>query len=210
MIESKVVSIRPNDVVSSAKKRILQNKASKAFLASNFEKAFKLYEEAFWIDEDDLESKIGLFLSDIGLSFETEALSIYDLYKNMITLSQKRYKREIQKGILKLIENFDENIANNSNDNALKKQVLEGADTVSYADIESLLENGRFNDGFLGVMFSSKIVFSTKEEFYSFLRLLVKNDYLDMSNRYIESLPYVDEEVLKILGEISLKEKENK
>ncbi|PAF45761.1 hypothetical protein [Helicobacter sp. 11S02629-2] len=210
MVESKIVNIKPNDLASSAKKRILQNKASKAFLASEFGKAFSLYERAFWLDEDDLESRIGLLLSDIGENYETEALSIYDLYKNMITLSQRKYRREIQKGVLKLIENFDENILNNSSANVIKKQVLETQGTVPYSDIEALLENGRFNDGFLGIMFSSKIVFSTKEEFYSFLRLLVKNDYLDMSTKYIDSLPYVDEEVLKIMDEISLKEKGNK
>ncbi len=63
-----------------------------------------------------------------------------------------------------------------------------------------------FKEIFEDLIFSTKIIFLNKYEFYEFLNQLIENGYQDMSLEYIESLRkniVYDSEIEKILQKVT-------
>lgn len=190
-------------------KKQLQKKAMLAFFQEDFEKSFRIYEIAYWQDTKDLDSLIGLYLSDIALDFKFEALNIFDLYQNALKAHPKSQKKIVQALILDLIDMFDKKV--NTDVKELEKRekfifnAYEGIDAMSFQDLKIVLEKSEFRDAFNYILTNSKLIFYKKDDFYEFLKLLINNDYLDMSMHYIDNLPKYDEDIIPIIEEANKK-----
>lgn len=182
----------------------LQKKGMLALLQGKFQESFKIYEIAYWQDTQDLDSLIGLYLSDIGIDYKYEALNIFDLYQNAIKSNPKSQKKVIQSLILDLIKELDNKInADMSETERREKLVMDSydslEDSISFQDLQLILEKNDFKEIFNYILTNTKLIFYKKSDFYEFLSLLIKNDYLDMSMHYIDNLPKYDEDIVPII-----------
>ncbi|RDU62837.1 hypothetical protein CQA53_09010 [Helicobacter didelphidarum] len=188
------------NTLNSPSKKTLQKKGLKNLLQGDFRRAFDLFQNAFWLDTNDLDTKIGLYLSDMGMDFGQEAIGIYEFYQSVLTCEPRANKHKIQKMILSFIDAFDERTHNLSEamQNS-KNAILESYNAINYADIKTMLKTKNFKEVYSGLPFNTKLVFNKKGDFYEFLTLLVKNDYVDILLNYIDALPKVDNELIPLI-----------
>ncbi|WP_104753084.1 histidine kinase [Helicobacter salomonis] len=171
------------------KKRSYTTQGYKAFLQKQYFRALFLCSQALFLDPLDANAKIGLLLSDIALDFPKEAHSFYELYQNLLHSQPRRYKASIQGQILELINSFDESLSKMAqafgHENQLKAESLDG---ILYADFKAMCAGKDFKEVFENLMFSTKVIFERKEDFYEFLENLVDHKFYDMSIAYIENM----------------------
>ncbi|MDY5949637.1 MAG: hypothetical protein SPJ16_00340 [Helicobacter sp.] len=192
-------------------KKLLQKKGAKALFNGNFQGAFYLFESAFWLDTHDLDSKIGLYLADMGMDFGQEAIGIYDFYQSILSAEKRSNKHRVQRMILSLIEAFDNKTHKLSKAmQRSKNEAMDSYDAISYADIKALLKTKDFKEIYSGLPINTKLVFGEKGDFYEFLSLLVQNDYIEALLHYIDSLPRYDMELIPLIEAANNKLKKNK
>lgn len=192
-------------------KQLLQKKGAKALLNGNFQGAFYLFESAFWLDTHDLDSRIGLYLADMGMDFGQEAIGIYDFYQSILSAEKRSNKHRVQRMILSLIEAFDNKTHKLSKAmQRSKNEAMDSYDAISYADIKALLKTKDFKEIYSGLPINTKLVFGEKGDFYEFLSLLVQNDYIEALLHYIDSLPRYDMDLIPLIEAANNKLKKNK
>ncbi|STQ85890.1 hypothetical protein [Helicobacter muridarum] len=192
--------------MNSPSKKLLQKKACMYLSQAKFKEAFALFEQAFWLDTSDLDSRIGLYLSDVGLDFGSEAMGIYEFYQSSLAYEPRSNRRRVQKMILQLISAFDNkthHLSQTMQDS--KKAMMESYDAINYSDIKEALNTKDFKEVYSSLCFNTKIIFTHKGDFYEFLSLLIENDYLDISLSYIDSLPRYDMDIIPIIEQASKK-----
>lgn len=181
-------------------KKLLQKKGNKALLSGNFQSAFALFERAFWLDSNDLDTRIGLYLSDMGLDFGQEALGIYEFYQSIVAAEKRSNRHRVQRMILSLIEAFDNKTHKISKAMQHNKNVaMESYDAINYADIKTMLKTKDFKEIYTGLPVNTKLVFGQKSDFYEFLSLLVQHDYIEALLHYIDALPRYDMELIPLI-----------
>lgn len=181
-------------------KKLLQKKGAKALLSGSFQSAFYLFERAFWLDTHDLDSRIGLYLADMGIDFGQEAVGIYEFYQSILASEKRSNKQRVQRMILSLIEAFDNKTHNLSKAvQRSKTEAMDSYDAMSYADIKALLKTKDFKEIYSRLPLNTKLVFGEKGDFYEFLSLLVQNDYIEALLHYIDSLPRYDMELIPLI-----------
>lgn len=171
------------------KKRILIQKGFKAFEIEEYSKAMQFFSDALRLDVEDLEAKIGLLLSDMVNEFPKEVQGFYELYKTMIANNSRSLRKKIQQSILDSIMAFDQGIEKISavfcEDN---EQKIDEIDGILYSDFKQMCKNSSFKEVFENLIFSTKIIFTKKEDFYDFLETLLENNFVDFCLQYIENM----------------------
>lgn len=174
---------------NNPKKRILINKGFRAFEMKDYKGAMGFFSDALRLDGEDLEAKIGLLLSDMVAEFPDEAQGFYELYQMMIKNNPRSVRKKIQQGLLDNIASFDNGIEKISavlyDENDLKIDQIDG---ILYADFKQMCQNSSFKEVFENLIFSTKIIFTQKEDFYDFLENLLENNLIDFCLQYIESM----------------------
>lgn len=197
--------------LNNPKKRILLRQAQQYFEARNHEYSLRLFSEALSMDPQDMEAKIGVILSDMAQDMPNEAYGFYELYQAMLKSSTRNMKKYIQKNILEGIRTFDQNLEKISMMIYDEKQLLtERISGVLYSDFKEMALESGFRETFQNLIFSSKIIFTKKEDFFDFLELLVENDFVDYCLQYIENMKHnigLDSRICEILERIYQKEK---
>lgn len=195
------------------KKRTFINKGFKAFGNNQYKLALNYFSEALLLDKDDLGAKIGLLLSDIASDFPREAHGFCEFYQAMLVANSRSSKVKVQKQILELINSFDSGLNKMSgainDEDAVRAESIDG---ILYKDFKQMSLKQGFKEAFENLMFSSKIIFTGKKDFYDFLELLVENDYCEMSINYIENIQniyFYDININKILWKAIKKQNEN-
>lgn len=190
------------------KKKIYLKKAKKAFLQNDFKESFRLYKMAFWIDPNDLDSKIGLLLSDIAEHFSMQAIGFFDLYLSTLKSHPRRLKPKIQEMILHFIEAFDNRVNSILSNDMSNVFLIPNANVIMYEDVKAMLKQTSFVDVFVSIIFSTHIAFSKKQDFYEFLRLLVDNGFIEECMGYVDSLLVngYDRDLNNLLSYISQKQ----
>lgn len=175
--------------INSPKKRILLRQAFEHFEARKYKEALASFSEALCLDSQDLEAKIGLILSDMAQDFPHEAAGFYELYQTMQKSNPRSLKKRIQQNILEAIEGFDEGLERVS---AMlcdeKKLATESIEGILYSDFKQMCQRDGFKETFENLIFSTKIIFNTKEDFCDFLESLLSNGFSDYCLQYIENM----------------------
>lgn len=181
-------------------------KGFELFCAREYHKAFALFTHNLTLDTNNTESTIGVLLADMAQDFEDQAVGLYEYYQ--ILLSQEVSKAKAREQILKTIKSFDASTNNIfSVFRHLENLRADSFDGILYRDFKQIVkEKNSFKEAFEDLIFSTKIIFTSRGEFYEFLNQLVENDYQDMSMEYIESLRKniaYDGEIAKILQKVA-------
>lgn len=191
------------------KPRFVLQKAKKAFLSKKYDIAMKLFNEIIITNPDNKEAKLGILLCDMANDNEEQAQKIFDYYQ--LTKIQKVANAE--DGILNLINILDKNTNYFvSLLNKYEEAQINDIDGILYSDFKKLLDDKNdFKKIFEYAMFSTKIIFTKKSDFYEFLNLLIDNGLSNISMQYIENLSSditSDNEMQKIIKK-ALKANEN-
>ncbi|MCX2716661.1 hypothetical protein OQH61_02805 [Helicobacter sp. MIT 21-1697] len=184
-------------------------KAFGFFTAKQYKKAFDFFAYNLSLEPNNTESTIGVLLSDMAQDFEEQALGLYEYYQ--ILLSQEITKSKAREQMLKTIRSFDK--STNKIFNMIKHIENLRADAINgilYQDFKQIVQDKQsFKEAFEDLIFSTKIIFTNKNEFYEFLNQLVENNYQDMSMEYIEYMESLrksviyDKEIEKILQKVA-------
>ncbi|CAM2958331.1 hypothetical protein [Helicobacter burdigaliensis] len=135
--------------------------------------------------ENELE-KILMYskLADMALVHEDEARALFDYYQSL----KKDKKASSIRQITSMVENFDASIyeLNFVLENFQNSQI-EQNEGVMYEDFRRLVDELGFREAFTNLMFSSKIIITSKREFLKFMKDLLKNGFSEVALNYFES-----------------------
>lgn len=141
-------------------------------------------------------------LADMALEYEDEARALFEYYQVIYNKSNQ----EAEKVILEMIENFDKNLyALNLAIWSLQEAEVDKNDGILYEDFEIHSAKVGFKEAFEDLMFSSKIIFTNKNEFLFFVRNLVKFGFEDIAINYFENagnLLFYDKDFMRLYRKI--------
>ncbi len=177
-------------------KNILLQRAEEQFLKKDYASALKLYGLLLKDYPKLKEAKVGAYLSDMGLESDDDAQALFDYYQAIKDSSTNA--DEIINDLMQVIyatrvviqQAFGEN--NN----------IEIDNGISYNDFLKLVEEkGDFRETFEDIMFSTKVIITTKEDFIDFLKHLIDARYYDIVLSYLDSLsgnPAYDQDIYEL------------
>lgn len=182
----------------------LLSKAESEFYNKNYEYALKIYGLLLKDYPELKEAKVGVFLSDIGAENSEEAQSLYEYYQII-----KEKDQDADSVILDLVESIEGNRARIQQ--LLSEPLLEQIEYeqgIKYSDFKAVVaEVGSFKEAFENIMFSTKVIIASKEEFIDFVNLLIENGFTKMALNYLDNAPKPfekDQELLHLYERIDL------
>jgi tetratricopeptide (TPR) repeat protein len=182
----------------------LLNKAESEFYNKNYDQALKIYGLLLKDYPELKEAKVGVFLSDIGAENSEEAQSLYEYYQII-----KDKDQDADAIILDLVESIEGNRARIQQ--LLSEPLLEQIEYehgIKYSDFKEVVKSvGSFQRAFENIMFSTKVIIASKEEFIDFVTLLIENDFTKMALNYLDNAPKPfekDQELLQLYERINL------
>jgi tetratricopeptide (TPR) repeat protein len=184
--------------MSLRKTKKLLNQAETKFLVGEFDEALRNYGLVLNENPTLKEARIGAFLSDLGNDNADEAHALFDYYQVM-----KSENKDADKIIDDLIQNIDS--SKNKLYEILLKPIEEQAnfeDGIRYNEFLRLIEDrGNFKRAFEDVMFSTRVILTSKDEFIAFITLLIQNDFAQMAIDYLDNTNTIfqtDQDILKL------------
>lgn len=175
-----------------------KTKAKRAFVERNYTQALTLLSYAHSLNLDsnlDTDSKKSLelktlcALTDMAIEYEEEARALFDYYQVIAKKNKRNLKESPEEIILDMVQNFDQNIyALNLAISHLENIEVDKNDGILYGDFENLEKKIGFKEAFVDLMFSTKIIFTSKNEFLFFMKNLVKHGFKDIALHYFESI----------------------
>jgi tetratricopeptide (TPR) repeat protein len=184
-------------MVKQSQEMLLQ-RAENAFLKGEYAHALRSY--ALILNEYPLldEAKVGVYLSDLGLESQEEAQALFDYYQ--IIKDKKENAVEIIDGLLESLDHSKEKLQKLLLD-PIEEQI-EYSDGIRYSDfIEVVKSRGDFKQAFEDIIFSTKVVITSKEEFIAFVTQLLNEGFVEMAEGYLETSSHLfgnDQEVLAL------------
>ena len=166
----------------------LKNKAKRAFTKRQYKQALTLLSLAHALNTEHKESlqlNVLCALADMAIEHEEEARALFEYYH----IINKKNEKEASEMLLSMIDNFDKNIyALNLAITRLEDIEVDKNDGILYADFETLAKKIGFKEAFEDLMFSSKIIFTNKNDFLIFMQSLVKHGFRDIAIHYFENI----------------------
>ncbi|CAM3625145.1 MULTISPECIES: hypothetical protein [Helicobacter] len=184
-----------------------KNKAKLAFRKRQYSRVLEILSCAN-VFLENLNAKQSLYftmlcmLSDMALEYEDEARALFEYYQ----VIHNKNNLEAEEIVLEMIENFDKNLyALNLAIWSLQEAEIDKNDGILYEDFEVHSAKVGFKEAFEDLMFSSKIIFTNKNEFLFFVRNLVKFGFEDIAINYFENagnLLFYDKDFMRLYRKI--------
>jgi len=174
--------------------QVLLQRAEEQFLRKDYSNALKIYGLILKDNPQFKEAKIGAYLSDMGLDSDEDAQALFDYYQAIKDSHQDadvvidELMQAIRSTRVIIHQIFDEN-----------KQQYRHRDGIAYRDfLRSIEEKGDFRTAFEDIMFSTKVLIDTKEDFIDFVKRLIDAGYHEMAAGYLDALagdPVIDQDI---------------
>lgn len=182
----------------------LKNLAESYFQKKDYTKALHYYSLALLDKPTSKELKIGAMLCDLATDMEDEAHALFDYY----LVARKENKVEAQSILESILLSIDTNMTLVSTIISEAAQLDPSIENgITYEEFLSVVQDKEnFKEAFEDVIFSTKVILTDKNEFLSFLDLLVENGYVDIALSYIEganAMFPLDPKIRQILGKIT-------
>jgi len=182
----------------------LLSKAETEFYNKNYDSALRIYGLLLRDYPELKEAKVGVFLCDIGSENSEEAQSLYEYYQII-----KDKDKDADSVILDLVESIEGNRAKIQK--LLSESFLEQIEYengIRYSDFKMVVQKvGSFKVAFENVIFSTKVIIASKEEFIDFVTLLIENGFTKMALSHLDYVPKPfekDQEILKLYERIGI------
>jgi len=162
----------------------LLKRAEAQFVNGNYHESLLSYGLILKDNPDLGDAKIGVYLSDLGLDSGDDAQALFDYYQVI---------KEEKEDAVEIIDNIIHTL--DSSKNALQelfadpiREQAEQEDGIMYEDFMELVKHrGDFKRAFEDIMFSTKVVITTKVDFIDFIKHLALEGYPDMALGYIDA-----------------------
>ncbi len=162
----------------------LLKRAEAQFTNGNYRESLLSYGLLLKDNPDLGDAKVGVYLSDLGLDSGDDAQALFDYYQ--VIKEEKEDAVAIMDDIIHTLD---------SSKNALHelltepfKEKAEQEDGIMYHDFLKLVEDrGDFKRAFEDIMFSTKVIITSKSDFIDFIRHLALEGYPDMALSYIDA-----------------------
>jgi len=166
-------------------KNVLLRRAEDQFLNKNYTDALKIYGLLLKDYPQLKDAKVGAYLSDMGLDLEDDAQALFDYYQAIKSSSEDA--EEIIDELSQTI--YATRIIVQEQATGIIREQIEYHDGISYDDFVSLIEHkGDFREAFENIMFSTKVVITSKEEFIDFIKRLIAAEYHAVALKYLDSI----------------------
>lgn len=171
--------------VNMINKNILLQRAEGQFLNKDYTNALKIYGLILKDYPQLKDAKVGACLSDMGFDLDDDAQALFDYYQAIKDsnddadeiideLSQTIYATRI--------------IVQEQLDEVVESQ-YEYQNGISYEDFVALIEDkGNFSEAFENIMFSTKVIINSKNDFIDFVKRLISAEYEDIALKYLDAL----------------------
>lgn len=184
--------------------KTIKNHAEKSFLSKEYDQALRWYSMGLVQKPHNKELKIGALLCDLARDMEDEAHAMFDYF----LIAKHENKGQAEEMMEQMIASIDQNISVVADVLSKLTQPQEHLEKgITYDDFLSFAkEKESFKEAFEDVIFSTKVILRSKDEFYSFLELLVDNSYNEMALSYLESAGSMfplDDRIRKLLDKIT-------
>jgi len=156
-----------------------------SFHNREFSRALFYFSLALEEDPSDKEARICAILADLAHEREEEALSLFEYYS--MNQDNSDENDAMLEEIIDSLEIGPEKLFSLFEKQALEDSLLE-EDGIVYDDfMDLIIQKGGFKEAFEDIMFSTKVLISSKDDFINFLDQLIEHGYIEMSFQYLES-----------------------
>jgi len=172
--------------VSKTKKEKLKTKAEDFFYKGQYDKALQNFSLALIESPEDKELQICAILTDMANENEEKAQAIFEYYQITKEIEEDNAE-EIIEGLIESLD-FDIDLLNRVLDNGYLANEYQDDDSISYNDFIQLVhDRGSFKIAYEDIMFSTKVLINSKDDFLDFLDRLIDNDYVETAFSYGEA-----------------------
>lgn len=167
-------------------KEKLKAKAEDYFYKGEYEKALHNFSLALMQAPDDKELQICAVLTDMANENEEKAQAIFEYYQ----ITKEIEEDNAEEIIGDLIESmdFDVDILNKVLDGGYLASEYQDDNSINYDDFIQLVnDRGSFKRAYEDIMFSTKVLINSKDDFIDFLDRLIDNNYVETAFSYGEA-----------------------
>ncbi|KIM09292.1 MAG: hypothetical protein KU28_01270 [Sulfurovum sp. PC08-66] len=181
--------------------------ATDFFGKKEFASAMRKYALILQENPNDHEARTGAILTEMAMSNDVDADALYDYYLVLQANSDKALASEVMEEIINAMDGGFEKVKTLVEQ--LKESAMELEDGITYEEfLQLVLNRGSFKRAFEDVMFSTRVMITSREDFIDFLDKLAHNGFEEMALNYVESaissFPN-DEKILEIFRSIGTK-----
>ena len=172
--------------MSSISKYKILSEAKKSFSKSDYKKALEKFATVLQNDPESKEAYNGVILSEMALSGESGAEALFDYYE-ILKAEDSESADEIMSDILENMDGTLEKLSEIFQEPFRDRLELE--DGILYDDFKKIVaqNDNDFKKVFDNIMFSTKVIISSKEDFVEFLDYLIEYQYHEMALNYLEN-----------------------
>ncbi len=167
-----------------SKNKIL-SQAKDSFNKAEYKNALDKFAQVLQNYPNSKEAFNRVILSEMAMSGEEGAEALFDYYdilREEDTEQADVVMSEILESIDGSLEKLGEVLAE-----PLRER-LEFEEGIFYSDFQKILqEGGDFKETFENIMFSTRVIITTKEDFIDFIDKLIEHDFAEMALTYLEN-----------------------
>jgi len=175
-------------------KQVLLQRAEEQFLRKNYMDALKIYGLLLKDYPKFQEAEVGAYLSDMGLDNDEDAQALFDYYQ--VIKRSTSHADEVISDLMQAIHSTRV-VIQQAFGETNKDLIYDGG--IAYNDfVQSIEDKGDFKQAFEDIMFSTKVVITTKEDFLDFMHRLIDAGYDEMALGYLDALagnPVYDQDI---------------
>lgn len=165
-------------------KNVLLKRAEEQFTSGEYSRSLQSYGLLLKDNPDLGEARVGVYLSDLGTESEDDAQALFDYYQ--VIKSEKEDAEEIINNIIHTLDSSKNSLQELLVDPL--KEAAEYEDGIRYEDFLQLIEDrGDFKRAFEDIMFSTRVVITSKDEFIDFIKHLAGEGFSDAALAYLDS-----------------------
>ncbi len=161
------------------------SQAKDNFSRAEYKNALDKFAQVLQNDPDSKEAFNGVILSEMAMSGEEGAEALFDYYE----ILREEDKEEADAIMSEILESMDGTLEKLSEVFAEPlRNRLEFEEGILYSDFQKILdEGGDFVETFENIMFSTRVIITSKEDFLDFLDKLIEHDFAQMALTYLEN-----------------------
>ncbi len=163
----------------------LLTRAEEQFSLGKYESAMTTYGLLLREYPTHSDAKIGAFLCDIGMESGDEAQALYDYYQ-IIKEEQQENATEVMRELIDTLDITKDQIGKLL---APDEDKIDYQDGISYKDFLKFVEKrGNFRRAFEDVMFSTRVILKSRDEYIEFIKELIKRGQNSLAEQFLDSM----------------------
>lgn len=161
------------------------SQAKDSFTKEEYKSALDKFAQVLQKDPNSKEAFNGVILSEMAMSGEEGAEALFDYYE----ILREEDKEQADSIMSEILESMDGSLEKLSEIFAEPlRDRLEFEEGILYSDFQKILdEGGDFVETFENIMFSTRVIITSKEDFLDFLDKLIEHDFAQMALTYLEN-----------------------